>query len=478
MEAYRRSKAFGADARQLFSFSHRLCQSDWEPALFFIVMIQGQLLDSARTAGIETMSTNGQPRTVATSSCRQLNAQCCIVGGGPAGMMLGFLMGRAGVETIVIEKHADFLHDFRGDTVHPSTLQIMDELGLLAEFLKRPHQTLSSMQGQFGRTFVRVADFAGLNLKCPYIVFMPQWDFLDFLFEKSAHFPTLKVLRRTEATELLWEDDTIVGVRAESDDGPIEIRATLTIGCDGRHSTVRRLAGLEIENIGAPIDVLWFRVGKATGATDGAFMHAVHGRILVTLDRGDYWQCAYVFPKGQIDAVKARGLDAFRHEIAATAPHLKDRTADVKTWDDVKLLTVTVDRLRRWTRPGLLCIGDAAHAMSPVGGVGINLAIQDAVATANILAPLVSQGRSAENELDQVRRRRLFPTKVTQALQVEMHNRILSPALEGRDLEAPFLLRLINALPWLQRMTARLLGVGVRPEHVRSPAVPLARAVR
>jgi 2-polyprenyl-6-methoxyphenol hydroxylase-like FAD-dependent oxidoreductase len=415
------------------------------------------------------MNSDIKPSTQPANGRRRLLAQCGIVGGGPAGMMLGFLMARAGLETVVIEKHADFLRDFRGDTVHPSTLQVMDELGLLDDFLKRPHQRLSKMEGQFGTTTVRVADFTGLRLRCPFIVFMPQWEFLDFLFEKAARFSNLKILRKTEATGLLRADDGIVGIAATSDDGPIEIKADLTVGCDGRHSSVRQLAGLEVENIGAPIDVLWFRVGKQSGVTDGAFMHAQPGRILVTLDRDDYWQCAYIIPKGQIDAVKARGLDRFRNDVVATAPALEHHIGDLKDWDDVKLLTVTVDRLKRWTRPGLLCIGDAAHAMSPIGGVGINLAIQDAVATANILAARLRHGCPPESELDEVRRRRLFPTRVTQAMQVQMHERVIYPALEGQQLQVPLPLRLIDAVPWLQGVTARLMGVGVRPEHVRSP---------
>jgi 2-polyprenyl-6-methoxyphenol hydroxylase-like FAD-dependent oxidoreductase len=405
-----------------------------------------------------------------------MRVQCCVVGGGPAGMMLGFLMARAGLETLVIEKHADFLRDFRGDTVHPSTLQIMDELGLLDDFLKRPHQKLDKMVGQFGRQTVRIADLSGLKIKCPYIAFMPQWEFLDFLFEQGARFPNLKVLRSTEAVDLVREDETIVGVSAIADGAAeirtgLDIRADLTVGCDGRHSTIRQRANLPVENIGAPIDVLWFRIGKSAGRADDVFMHAEAGRILVTLDRDDYWQCAYVIPKGELDSVKARGLDQFRQDIAISAPALRDHVNDVKDWNDVKLLTVTIDRLTRWTRPGLLCIGDAAHAMSPVGGVGINLAIQDAVATANILAAQLSRGCPGEDQLDKVRQRRLFPTKFTQAMQVQMHNRIIFPALGQQDFQPPLALRMIDKAPWLQGLVARLIGVGIRPEHVQSPMV-------
>lgn len=407
-------------------------------------------------------------------TARSIKAQICIVGGGPAGMMLGYLMARAGVNTVVLEKHADFLRDFRGDTVHPSTMQVMDELGILDEFLKRPHQKLDLLEGHFGEDTVKLANFRGMKIKAPYIAFMPQWEFLDFLFDAGARYPNLKVLRRTEAVDLLRDGETITGVVARSDEGRIDITAALTVGCDGRHSVVRECAGLTVEDVGAPIDVLWFRIAKDPAEQDRALMNAQPGRILVTIDRGDYWQCAYVIPKGQTDVVKARGLEQFRADVVATAPRLRQHIGDVKSWDDVKLLTVSIDRLTRWSRPGLLCIGDAAHAMSPIGGVGINLAIQDAVATANLLSDKFSQGCPDERVLDRVRQRRMFPVKVTQALQIQMQNRIISKALQGGPLKAPGFMKVITRSPWLQGIVARVLGIGVRPEHVKSKAAAIA----
>jgi 2-polyprenyl-6-methoxyphenol hydroxylase-like FAD-dependent oxidoreductase len=410
----------------------------------------------------------------ATSSERssQRHTRCCIVGGGPAGMMLGYLLGRAGIDTLVLEKHADFFRDFRGDTVHPSTLQVMDELGLADGFLKLPHQQLQKMDGNFGGESIRIADLGRLKVKYPFIAFMPQWDFLNFLRESGERFASLKVMMDAEAIDLIRAGDAVVGVRANTPEGPVEIRADLTIACDGRHSIVRQRADLEVEEIGAPMDVLWFRAGKRASETESVFARVETGKMLVTFDRGDYWQCAYVIAKGQYDAVKARGLDVFRSDVTGMAPILKSGMSDVKTWDDVKLLTVAINRLKRWTLPGLLCIGDAAHAMSPVGGVGVNLAVQDAVATANLLAAKLAKGCPTEDELDAVRRRREFPVRITQAMQVIVQNNLISVALKPGDhpLKAPLFARLINAVPWLQGITARFVGLGARPEHVHSPA--------
>ncbi|MGY2907106.1 FAD-dependent oxidoreductase [Bradyrhizobium sp. URHC0002] len=400
-----------------------------------------------------------------------MKTRCCIVGGGPAGMMLGYLLGRAGVDVVVLEKHADFFRDFRGDTVHPSTLQVMDELGLIDGFLKLPHQRLQRMEGMFGGETVRIADLGRLNVKYPFIAFMPQWDFLNFLRESGKRFASLKVMMSTEAVDLIRDGERVTGVKAKTPDGVIDIAADLTIACDGRHSLVRERAGLEVEEVGAPMDVLWFRAGKREGESENLFARVDPGRMMVTFDRGDYWQCAYVIPKGQYDAVRARGLPALLDDIARMAPILKSGLSEVKSWDEVKLLTVAVNRLKRWTRPGLLCIGDAAHAMSPIGGVGVNLAVQDAVATANLLAAKLADGCPSEDELDAVRRRRQFPVKMTQRMQVVVQNNIINAALKpgNAPLKAPLVLRLVTAVPWLQGITARFVGLGVRPEHVQSP---------
>jgi len=399
-----------------------------------------------------------------------IRTRCCIVGAGPAGMMLGYLLGRAGVDTIVLEKHADFFRDFRGDTVHPSTLQVMDELGLIDDFLKLKHDRIQKLDGCFGQQRLRIADISKTRAKYPFIAFMPQWDFLNFLRDKGQRYPHLTLMMKTEAKDLVWSGQRVVGVRASTEQGPIDIRADLVVACDGRHSIVRPAGKLEIEDIAAPMDVLWFRVAKGA-ETDRIFARLEPGRMMVTIDRGDYWQCAYVIAKSGYEKIKARGLDAFRADVARLAPVLRAHIDDVTSWDDVKLLTVAINRLKRWHVPGLLCIGDAAHAMSPVGGVGVNIAVQDAVAAANLLAAKLQKGPVTEDDLDAVRQRREFPMRMTQALQVMMQNNIISRALASGDrpLKPPLFMRIINALPPLQGMAARLLAIGVRPEHVQSP---------
>jgi 2-polyprenyl-6-methoxyphenol hydroxylase-like FAD-dependent oxidoreductase len=402
---------------------------------------------------------------------QSLKVQCCIAGGGPAGMMLGYLLGRAGVDTVVLEKHADFLRDFRGDTVHPSTLQIMRELGLLEEFLQRPHSQISSFSADIDRKTVRIADFARVPTGCRFIALMPQWDFLNFLLEKGRRFASLRVLMQAEVTGLVSTSDRVTGVEVTTHGGPLHVEADLVIGCDGRSSTVRKAAGLPVLDLGAPIDVLWFRLSKKAGDPLQVLGHLGPGKMVVTIDRNDYWQCAYVIAKGSSEQVRAAGIEAFRRSVAQAATFLVDRVHELDSFDDVKLLSVSVDRLLCWNRPGLLCIGDAAHAMSPVGGVGINLAIQDAVAAANLLAGKLKAGVVTDGDLRAVQRRRMFPVRVIQHGQIAIHNRVLRPLMAGdaKTLEIPWILKLLDRYEWLRRWPAQILGLGVRPEHVRSP---------
>jgi 2-polyprenyl-6-methoxyphenol hydroxylase-like FAD-dependent oxidoreductase len=401
---------------------------------------------------------------------QQISTKCCVVGGGPCGMMLGFLLARAGVDVVVLEKHADFLRDFRGDTIHPSTMELMSELGLLDEFLKLPHTKATAIGAWFGDREYAFADFTHLPTKAKFIALMPQWDFLNFMAERAKAYPSFHLRTRAEAVDLLEEGGRVAGVRAETPDGPIEIKADLTVGCDGRHSTVRARAGFKVEDIGAPMDVLWFRLPKKPGDPSESSGRFTAGRIVILIDRGDYWQCAFLIRKGAIEDTKRAGLPAFRQSVAQIMPAFADRVDDLKDWDQVKLLTVAVDRLDRWHRPGLLCIGDAAHAMSPVGGVGVNLAVQDAVAAANILWRPLKDGTLREDDLDAVQERREFPTRVTQRMQVFVQNKVVDVAL-GADqaLQAPLALRLMSRFPLLRRIPARLVGMGVRPEHVHSP---------
>jgi 2-polyprenyl-6-methoxyphenol hydroxylase-like FAD-dependent oxidoreductase len=382
-------------------------------------------------------------------------------------MMLGLLLARAGVTVAVLEKHADFLRDFRGDTIHPSTLELLHELGILDEFLKRPHQKARQLTGFVAGEAVTLADFSHLPTRCKFIALMPQWDFLDFIAQQARLYPGFQLLMRAEVTGLLEEGGRVTGVTANTADGPIEVRADLIVGADGRRSIVRERAGLAVQDFGAPMDVLWMRVSRRQDDPSQVLGYVDAGHVFVMLDRGDYWQCGYVIPKGGIADVQARGLPAFRASITAIVPFLRDRLEELHDWSDIKLLTVAVDRLRRWYRPGLLCIGDAAHAMSPIGGVGINLAIQDAVAAANILSGPLAAGRCGEADLARVQRRREWPTRTTQWAQLMAQNTFLKRTLEGHELKGlPWALKLLRWFPMLRRIPARVVGIGIRPEHV------------
>ena len=383
----------------------------------------------------------------------------CIAGGGPAGMMLGLLLARAGVEVTVMEKHADFLRDFRGDTIHPSTLEVIAELGMLEAFLRVPHQKVPAIGGKFGDYEAQMADFSRLPVRCPYIAMMPQWDFLAFLAGQAKRYPDFTLRMGAELTSLQG------------------IEADLIVGADGRDSTVRALAGLQVEELGAPIDVLWFRLPRRAGDTAGTMGRFDAGRIIVMIERGEYYQCAFVIPKGAAEEVKRAGLPAFRDSVAHLMPFAADRVAEIADWEQVKLLTVKIDRLKRWHRDRVLCIGDAAHAMSPVGGVGINLAIQDAVAAANILAAPLRERRLASSDLEKVQQRREWPTRVTQRLQLLVQDRVIARVLRAdQRLKPPLLLRLLTNFPPLRRIPGRLIGLGVRPEHVRTTEAAPARA--
>jgi 2-polyprenyl-6-methoxyphenol hydroxylase-like FAD-dependent oxidoreductase len=402
--------------------------------------------------------------------------QCCVVGGGPAGMMAGFLLARAGIEVHVLEKHTDFFRDFRGDTIHPSTLELMHELGFLEDFLKVPHQKLAQLQmNLFGGSLV-VADFSHLPVQCQYLAFMPQWDFLSFLARQAKKYPSFHLLMGAEAVDLIRDGDRIAGVKYRTAQGDREIRADLVIAADGRSSTLRERAGLAVQDFNVPIDVLWMRLAKGPNAPAQSLGFADAGHFMVLLDRQDYFQCGYIIRKGTLAALRKRGLPAFRADLVQLAPFLREAAEGLADWNEVKLLTVKIDRLPRWHLPGLLCIGDSAHAMSPAGGVGINLAIQDAVAAANLLAPALRQGRVDEGLLRRVQRRREFPARVIQRMQVFVHHRMFpaqrptaspsrapSPPRTGGG--PPLPARIL--VPLLRRLVARLIGLGVRPEHIR-----------
>ena len=395
---------------------------------------------------------------------------CCIAGGGPAGMMLGYLLARAGIEVLVLEKHADFFRDFRGDTVHPSTLEVMHELGVLEQFLKRPHQEISLARARIGGEEIVLGDMAYLRTRCRFMAMMPQWDFLDFLAEQGHRYPNFHLRMQTEVIGLIAEQGRIVGIQANTPAGPVEVRADLVVGADGRNSVVRDRSGLRVEEVGAPMDVLWMRLSKVSSDPD-LIVYSDHGRALVLLDRGSYWQCGFSVPKGTAKKMQVKGIEEFRAGIVQLAPFLHDRVSELSDWRDVKLLTVKVDRLCQWYRPGLLCIGDAAHAMSPVGGVGINLAIQDAVAAANLLAEPLREGTVSARDLARIQLRRKFPTRLTQRVQALIRQQVGGSLDVSGPRRLPWILRLLERTTIPRRMRTRFIGVGIRPEHVKTPDI-------
>lgn len=399
---------------------------------------------------------------------------CCIVGGGPAGVMLGYLLARAGVEATVLERHPDFFRDFRGDTVHPSTLEIMHELDLLEGLLELPHQRVTSATARVGDFVFHAADFRYVPTHCKFVALMPQWDFLNYLSDRARRFAGFDLRMQHEGVGLIHSGERIVGVEALSPHGPLRIEADLVVACDGRHSNMRKAAGLAVQEFGVPIDVLWFRMSRREGDPDQVLGTVNYGQALILINRGDYFQAGMIIRKGSLEEIQAEGLDAFRLNIARIAPFLSDRAGEIENWDQVKLLTVQINRLRQWWLPGLLCIGDAAHAMSPAGGVGINLAIQDAVAAANLLAGPLRSGHVTNLVLDRLQRRREFPARVTQWLQVAAHNAFEAAFRNSGPLEAPWQLKAIDQIPGRKYVMGYVVGVGVRPEHVTNPVNPRA----
>lgn len=401
---------------------------------------------------------------------KKISTRCCISGGGPAGIMLGFLLARSGIETTVLEKWPDFFRDFRGDTIHPSTMEILEELGLLEKFLELPHNETHYLEGEIGKQKVIIADFS--HLKVPFITFIPQWDFLNFIVEQAQHYPNFHLLVNTEVTDLIEENGKIIGVYAKNKEQEIEVHAELVIGADGRHSTVREKSGLIVQSLSAPMDVLWFRLSRQETDSKQALGRVDLGRIMIMIERGDYWQCGYLIRKGDFEAVRLGGLESFQRSIIELAPEMTTRVSEIKSWEQVKLLEVTVDRLKKWYRPGLLCIGDSAHAMSPIGGVGINLAIQDAIASANILVPAFLQGTFSESNLVAIQKRRELPTKFIQYIQVFIQNNVIDRVLgKHKHPKLPFVFKLLQRFPYLRRFPAYIVGIGFRPEHIKTPDV-------
>jgi 2-polyprenyl-6-methoxyphenol hydroxylase-like FAD-dependent oxidoreductase len=405
------------------------------------------------------------------STPADIRTRCVIAGGGPAGMMAGYLLARAGVDVVVLEKHADFFRDFRGDTIHPSTLELMHELGLLDEFLKLPHQELREIRGVFNGHPVPMADFSRLPTHCKFIAFMPQWDFLNFLATQAKRFPTFALHMQHEVVDLLFENDRVAGVRVKTPEGERQFRADLVIGADGRHAITHARAELEVQNFGVPIDVLWMRLSKRDNDPAQTLGFFQHGKLLVLLDRGDYFQVGFVIPKGGFSQIKQRGLSALQNDIVQLGPFLCERITELDDWEKIKLLTVQIDRLKKWYREGLLCIGDNAHAMSPAGGVGINLALQDAVAAANLLAAKLKSGRVSVADLERVQKRREWPTRLIQAMQTFIHRHVVTGRESKQGDKLPFVPRLFVWFPFLRAIPARLIGLGPRPEHIHSPAI-------
>lgn len=398
---------------------------------------------------------------------------CCIVGGGPAGIMTGYLLARSGVPVIVLEKHKDFFRDFRGDTVHPSTLELFYELGMLEDFLKIPHQEMPIVKGNFGGYTFTAADFRHLPTRCKYIALMPQWDLLSFLAEKGRKLPAFDLRMEHEVSGLIAENGRVAGVEASTPSGEVQIRAGLVIGCDGRHSVTRQAAHMQVIETGVPIDVLWFHIGRKQSDPEAALGNINYGKALVLINRSEYFQAGLIIRKGSFDRIREDGLEAFHHSIVQIAPFLSDRVAEITDWDQIKLLSVQINRLAQWHQPGLLCIGDAAHAMSPAGGVGINLAVQDAVATANLLAQPLREGTAAEALLARVQQRREFPVRVTQRIQAAAHLGMESVIFsDPGPLHAPWQLKVAVHIPGIQRLLARGIGIGIRPEHVRPETGP------
>jgi 2-polyprenyl-6-methoxyphenol hydroxylase-like FAD-dependent oxidoreductase len=401
---------------------------------------------------------------------RNLQTTCCIAGGGPAGILLGYLLARTGIDVTVLEKHGDFFRDFRGDTVHPSTLEVLRDLDILEDALRLPHEKVYTAGGVYGDFPFTGPDFRHVPCRSKFLALMPQWDFLNFLSAKARRFPGFDLRMRHEATGLLWDGDRVAGVAARTPEGAVEIRARLVVGCDGRHSAVRQAARLELREYGVPIDVLWFRVSRRPGDPDQVLGNVNYGKVLILLNRNNYFQAGMIVRKGSFDEIRGRGIEAFRADVRQIAPYLADRVRELRDFDQVQLLTVQVNRLRRWHRPGLLCIGDAAHAMSPAGGVGINLAVQDAVAAANFLTRPPRYRFGDEAVLQAIQRRREFPARVTQVVQVGLHNLFARVFDQPGPLRAPWQLRAAVRIPGIHRALGYAVGVGVRPERVRGVA--------